>query len=117
MLVVKIEALARQTLDDVVDDRGISARRAAHARRVIHRHARKAEREREDRRGKTLVKADHHQHRAGHRRMRRRHSAGTEHARVVKPPADGQRQQHLDSLRDGPRQRRRLNDAVIDNLQ
>ena len=30
---------------------------------------------------------------------------------------DGQRQQHLDSLRDGPRQRRRLNDAVIDNLQ
>ena len=45
---------------------------------------------------KNLVKADHHQHRAGHRRVRGRHSAGTEHARVVKPPADGQRQQHLD---------------------
>ena len=35
MLVVKIEALARQTFDDVVDDRGVSARRAAHAHAAL----------------------------------------------------------------------------------
>ena len=48
MLVVKIKSLAGKALDDVVDDGGISARRTADARRIIHRHARKAERKREE---------------------------------------------------------------------